>query len=153
LRDFFFTHLGWMPLVMEKDESLNPMNIAFFGLGTVVPRPDRLPGLVEQLGLWRGGRVGVPFLILSPPSITANGWLMALLALTVSIMTALLGDPTCRSDCFSRNSFAVFSAFPRRDGWIGFRPHCIKTPQKKNFRSLLVSIVQRFQWLNHSKLS
>jgi hypothetical protein len=51
------------------------------------------------LGFCALGGAGVPFLILSPPSITANEGFIGLCAFTVS-MTALLGDPTCRSNCF-----------------------------------------------------
>ena len=105
-----------MAFVVEENKSLDPVDISLFGSFAVMPRQDRLPDWSSNLGFGAVGGVGVPFLILSPPSITANGWLMALLALTVSIMTALLAGPTCRSGCFREIPSAVVPVFPRRDG-------------------------------------
>jgi hypothetical protein len=50
-------------------------------------------------------------------------------------MTALLGDPTCRSDCFLEIPLQFFRFSKAHDGWIGFRLHCIETLQKKNFEA------------------
>lgn len=57
---------------MEEDEALDPMDIGFFGLIAVMPRADRLPNLVEQLGFSTVAGAGVPVWPLSPPSITAS---------------------------------------------------------------------------------
>jgi len=42
-----------VPFVVEKDEPFDPMNIAFLGPRTVVPRANRLVHLVEELGFLR----------------------------------------------------------------------------------------------------
>jgi hypothetical protein len=39
-----------MPLVMEKDEAFDPVDIGFLGSWTVVARADRLADLIEELG-------------------------------------------------------------------------------------------------------
>ena len=50
LSNFFLAHLGRVPFVVEKDEPLDPMNIAVLGLGTVMARADRLTDLIGSLG-------------------------------------------------------------------------------------------------------
>ena len=50
--NFLLAHLGWMPLVMEEDETLDPAHIGFLSPWAVVPRADRFAGLVEQPWLW-----------------------------------------------------------------------------------------------------
>jgi hypothetical protein len=80
MRDFFFGHLGRMPFIMKENESLNPMNVALFNLCTVMPCPDRLPDLIEQLGFLHSWRCRSSIFDVSSPSITANGWFLALLA-------------------------------------------------------------------------
>ena len=45
-----------MPLVVKEDESLSPVSVALLGFRTVMPRPDRLPDLIEQLRLIRRSR-------------------------------------------------------------------------------------------------
>src|SRR6266576_4105913 len=45
-----------MAFVVEENKSLDPVDISLFGSFAVMPRQDRLPDLVEQLGLWRGWR-------------------------------------------------------------------------------------------------
>ena len=39
-----------MPLVVKENESLDPTNIRFLGFIAVVPRPNRLANLIEELG-------------------------------------------------------------------------------------------------------
>src|SRR5512144_2436701 len=56
LGNFFFAHLGRMPFVVEKDEPLDPVNVALFSFGTIMPRPDCVADLIEQFGLLRGRR-------------------------------------------------------------------------------------------------
>lgn len=40
-----------MSLIVEKDEPFDPMDLAVFCLGTVMPRANRQPHLVEQFRL------------------------------------------------------------------------------------------------------
>lgn len=45
-----------MPFIMKKYEALDPVNVALFSFGTVLPRAERLANLVEQLRVrsrWR----------------------------------------------------------------------------------------------------
>src|SRR4030095_14753854 len=44
-----FRHFCRMPLVVEKDKSLDPMNIGFLGSRTIVARADGLANLIEEL--------------------------------------------------------------------------------------------------------
>src|SRR5918911_458079 len=49
-----------MALVMKKDKPLDPADIRLLRPHTVVPHPDRLPNLVEQLRLVRSGSPSHP---------------------------------------------------------------------------------------------
>ena len=53
LGDFFLAHLRGMTLVMEKDETFDPVDIGFLGPRTIVACSNCLTDLIEQLGLLR----------------------------------------------------------------------------------------------------
>jgi hypothetical protein len=75
-----------MPLIVEKDEPFDPMNIAVLGLWTIVPHADRLADLVEQLRLlnrWLRLNGGLE---VRPASMTVSVRLIGLSAFAISIM-------------------------------------------------------------------
>jgi hypothetical protein len=39
-----------MPFIMKKNESFDPVDVALFRFGTVMPRLNRLPHLIEKFG-------------------------------------------------------------------------------------------------------
>ncbi len=78
---------------MEKDISLDPMNVSFFGMVTIMPRPDRIPNLVQQLWFRRRPKRPTLALKFNPPSITASARLIGLRVFTVSIILPLSVTP------------------------------------------------------------
>ncbi len=46
-------HLSRMALVVEQDKTLDPTDISVFGFDAVVPRTNRFPYLIEELGFGR----------------------------------------------------------------------------------------------------
>ena len=54
--DFRGAHLGGMPLAVEKDVSLDPVDVRLLGATAVVARPDGVTNPVEQLPFRRIGR-------------------------------------------------------------------------------------------------
>jgi hypothetical protein len=41
-----------MASIVKEDESLDPVDVALFRFGTVVPRFNRLPHLIDKFGSW-----------------------------------------------------------------------------------------------------
>ncbi len=47
-----FPHLTWMSLIMEKNITLNPMRIGFFGADAIVSYTYCVTDLIEEFGLF-----------------------------------------------------------------------------------------------------
>ncbi len=47
-----FPHLTWMSLIMEKNITLNPMRIGFFGTNAIVTYTYCVTDLIEKFGLF-----------------------------------------------------------------------------------------------------
>ena len=56
-RDLVLAHLQGMALPMEQDKPLDPADIYLLRPHTIMPQPDRLPDLIEQLGFVPCGSV------------------------------------------------------------------------------------------------
>ncbi len=60
VRDLYFAHLRWVPLIVEEDKPLDPTDICFLRHVAIVPRTDGLAHLIEKSGFYgsrRGGSV------------------------------------------------------------------------------------------------
>jgi hypothetical protein len=54
--DFGSAHLRRVPLAVEEDEPLDPMDVHLLGATAVVAGPDRVAYTIQQLGLGWFGR-------------------------------------------------------------------------------------------------
>jgi hypothetical protein len=50
-------HVLWMSFIVEQNEALCPLNVGFFSPDAVMPEPNGVAQLIEELGFPFGRRV------------------------------------------------------------------------------------------------
>jgi len=58
LRHFRFRHLSRVPLLVKKNESLDPIHVGLLGPDRVMFQPDRIANAIEQFAIVWGGAWG-----------------------------------------------------------------------------------------------